>query len=262
MFASAVLTPAESKKLISKAILAMPQVQAALQNGYFVIHPCSTSVYIYRELTGSFPDGAWVFGYVGPQGADRSLEAKRSIALEKEGIPARKQWVFYKGVLQDARPLGKVLSDMKAGDVFLKGANAMDAQGNFAVLTPSPKSGGTTGKIVKASQENEFTIIIPVGVEKIIPTSLDDVLAYVGQEVPTESIGLSCGLARGQGIKVDERDAVRILTGIEPMVGACGGIDGAEGAVTLFLRGDDDKVAVAMNLLRSVKGSKLPELAH
>lgn len=262
MLASAVLTPSESKKLISKAVLSMPEVQNALKNGYLVIHPCSTAVFMYEELTGCLPEGAWVFGYVGPQGTGRSLEAIRSIALEKQGIPARKQWIFYKGVLQEARPLAQVLEEMKEGDVFIKGANAMDPQGNVAVLTPSPKAGGTTGKIVKAARDKKFTIIIPVGVEKLIPTDLSEVISFIGQETPDYALGLPCGLMQGDGIKVDERDALRILAGVESVVGSCGGIDGAEGAVTLFFKGDDHAVASAMELLKGIKGATLPKLAH
>lgn len=260
--ASAVLKPAESKKLIAKAVCAMPEVQRALKEGYLVIHPCSTNLFLYEEIAGERPEGAWVFGYVGPEGCARSLEARRSIELEKQGVPARKQWVFYQGRLQEAAPLDHVLAAMKEGDVFVKGANALDSEGNVAMLTPNPVKGGTTGKLCQTAPVNGFTVVIPVGLEKLIPGRLDDVFAAIGQHNPEDAMGLRCGLVRGQGIKIDERDALWMLTGVEAVMGAGGGIDGAEGAVTLFLRGTDEQVDTAMVLLRSLKGAELPKLTR
>lgn len=262
MLASAVLTPTESKKLIAKAVVAMPEMQKAWKEGYIVIHPCSTNLFIYEELMHSRPDGAWVFGYIGPEGGARSRDAIRGYELEeKEGIPFKKQWVFYQGEPCDAGPLDAILANMKEGDVFIKGANALDAQGNVAMLTPNPAKGGTTGKVTKIAPAKGFTIIVPVGLEKMIPGNLADVFEFIGRESPEDAIGLRCGLVPGKGaVKVDERDALRILTGVEAIMGAGGGIDGAEGSVTLFFKGEEDQVKAAMELLRSVKGAALPKL--
>jgi len=262
MLASAVLTPSESKKLIAKAVVALPEMQKAWKEGYIVIHPCSTNLFIYEELMQSRPEGAWVFGYISPNGGARSRDAIRGYELEeKEGIPFKKQWVFYKGKLQDTGSLDEILANMKEGDIFIKGANAIDAQGNVAMLTPNPVKGGTTGKVTKIAPIKGFTIIVPVGLEKMIPGNLTDILDFIGQEKPSDAIGLQCGLVAGKGaVKIDERDALRILAGVEARMGAGGGIDGAEGSVTLFFKGDEDQIKVAMELLRSIKGTTLPKL--
>jgi hypothetical protein len=49
MQAEIVLTPTESKKLISMAALQLPEVQGAIEKGGLVIHPRSTAVFLCRK---------------------------------------------------------------------------------------------------------------------------------------------------------------------------------------------------------------------
>lgn len=46
------LTPAESKRLIGKAISALPDIQHAKNNGYLLVARGSTNAYILEELLG------------------------------------------------------------------------------------------------------------------------------------------------------------------------------------------------------------------
>ena len=55
MRAQVSLTPAESKKLIAKAVVNMDVVKRALAEGIVVMHPSSSTFFIAEELTGKRP---------------------------------------------------------------------------------------------------------------------------------------------------------------------------------------------------------------
>jgi hypothetical protein len=55
MLAQIVLTPAESKKLISKAIAKIDVVKQAATEGMVVLHPSSSTYFIVEEITGAKP---------------------------------------------------------------------------------------------------------------------------------------------------------------------------------------------------------------
>jgi hypothetical protein len=59
-------------------------------------------------------------------------------------------------------------------DVYIKGVNAIDPQGKVGVLIGNKVEGGTIGRIMAAQKKIGFTIIYPVGLEKLIPISIED----------------------------------------------------------------------------------------
>lgn len=259
MLTQIVLTTTESKKLIAKAVIQMKEVQDALKNGIVVIHPSSTTSFIFQEITGQWPVDTWVFGMVAPEGPCRSKTAVESI---QSSGGARKQWVFKNGVLQGSVKLDDVLSEMGKTDVFIKGCNALDSDGNTAVLTSNPVRGGTFGKALQAQKERNFSIIIPVGLEKLVPTSVPEMCSKLGTAKADNGIGLACGMYLVFGKKIDERDAFSILCGVDAVIASCGGIMGAEGAVTAYIQDTEDKVAQLLSVVQSVRGAKLPNLEY
>ena len=73
MRAQVVLTPSESKMLLSKAIARMEVVRHALSKGTVVIHPSSTTYFLVQEITGNEPRTEhWVLGAVLAQGLCRA----------------------------------------------------------------------------------------------------------------------------------------------------------------------------------------------
>ncbi len=64
-----VLKPAESKKLISKAVVEIDSVQKALKEGIVVIHPSSTTYFMFEYITKKKPEGIWLVGMLAPRGA-------------------------------------------------------------------------------------------------------------------------------------------------------------------------------------------------
>ncbi|HEX7475584.1 MAG TPA: hypothetical protein VF318_06405, partial [Dehalococcoidales bacterium] len=69
MLAQIVLTPTESKKLIAKAVTKLDVVRQAATQGMVVIHPSSSTYFIFEELIGAKPKtNYWVCGVVTPRG--------------------------------------------------------------------------------------------------------------------------------------------------------------------------------------------------
>ena len=54
-----VLLPRESKRLLAKAVLELPEVKRALESGWFVVSRGVTPSYIIEELTGESPPKAY-----------------------------------------------------------------------------------------------------------------------------------------------------------------------------------------------------------
>jgi len=56
------LTPAESQKLIARAVLSLPEFQKARQDGMIALHPAAAPTFIFEALTGRKPEGIWTRG--------------------------------------------------------------------------------------------------------------------------------------------------------------------------------------------------------
>ena len=62
------------------------------------------------------------------------------------------------------------------------------------------------------------------------------------------------------GKTVNELDAIEILSGATAIPIAAGGLGGAEGAITLVIKGDDDQVKKAIEYIEQSKGARFPPL--
>lgn len=267
MQAEVVLTPAESKKLISKAVFDLPEVQEALKNGIVAIHPSSSTVFLYEMITGSMPEGLWVCGVIGKKGLCGSNEAVRMIKSRGPGAHdplkvSKETWFFKKGIIQEATPLGEILEQMTEKDVYIKGANALDPKGNVGVLFANPAGGGgTIGKVMAAQRKKNFHVILPIGIEKLIPVTIEKASHAAGFKKVGSAMGIPSGLIPVAGEKIDEADALLRLFGVEATPIAAGGLAGAEGAVVLAFEGNDEQVKGAFEMLKGIKGAELPALS-
>ncbi len=269
MRAQVTLTPSESKKLIAKAVVNLDVVKQALARGTVVIHPSSTTYFIIEEITGSKPKtDVWVCGVVIPKGTCiemGTLVGAHSIVSEqaKEGAlrhpeAFRYSWVVKGGEVSTGLPLGKILDELTSQDVYIKGANAIDVYGNVGILIGSAVEGGTIGRVLSASKKKGFSIIFPVGIEKLIPISVEEAAKEALKGDYEYSMGLPCALFPVKGIVVSEPKAIEILSGATAIPIAAGGLAGAEGSVTLVLKGDKDQVTKALEYIEQSKGAKLP----
>ena len=265
MQAEVVLTPTESKKLIAQAILQLKEFQDALEKGIVALHPSSSTIFLYEKILGHRPKGVWVCGVLTQKGLCGSKEAQDMISARGPGIhdPAqsRQAWFFKKGILQEQTALGNILEQMAASDVYVKGSNAVDPQGNVGVLYANPAGGGgTIGKVIAAYRKKNFHLLLPIGLEKLIPVSIAEAAKKAAFKKVDKAMGMPCGLIPVPGRKIDEVDALKILSGAQATPIAAGGLGGAEGSIVLALEGSESEVLKALEWIREVKGAQLPVL--
>jgi len=236
------LTPAESKRLIAKAVVKLGEVKKAFKNGIIVIGVGTTNAYVAEELLGQeIERERFVAGVVLPKGTC-VLPAGRRL----------KEIVIRRGKIIDAK-LDDVLPQLTAGDIFFKGANALDFSGTAGVLMAG-QGGGTIGKSLGTIMSKGVNLIIPVGLEKFVPGSIKNVAPLTGMDKVIFSTGTPVGMMPIHGKVITELEAIKILSGAEAIVMAKGGLSGAEGAVTLMVRGTPKQLRQVKLLTKSIKG--------
>jgi hypothetical protein len=235
------LIPSESKRLIAKAVAALPEVQHALKHGRLVIGLGTTNGYIIRELLGRDIDperhtAGWVTdGELKVQ--DRDIRPKGTVLIKGEPVD------------MDAE---EAVQDFTPDDVIIKGANAVDMSGVAGVLLAS-EVGGTIGNVIGVLAARGSHLIIAVGLEKLIP-SVDAAADMLGIQKISHAIGKKVGMMPLRfGQVVTEIDALDILFGVEAVHVASGGVLGSEGAVTIAIEGEEERVKATMDLVREIK---------
>lgn len=239
--ATVVLNPAASKRLIAKAVVALPEVKDAFANARLAVSTSTSSAFILEELTGEkVSPYCYCVGMVANGTLTTSAQEDRESAR-----------FFVKGrrVEEEARTFFEAF---EKGDVAIKGANAVDAQGHVGILAGNPAS-GTIGTLMSRVAVRGLPVVVPVGLEKLV-TSVVDAAAGWGQLTLSRSMGLPVWLFPFMaGLVVTEIEALGILTGVGARHIASGGIAGSEGAVVLLLEGHADNLAEAWDLIDAVK---------
>ena len=236
------LTSSESKRLLGKAVAAMPEVKRAKDHGYLVVGRGSTNGFILEELLSEKVDkeryvaGQIIKGVLCVLGKDRRTQPV----------------TFHKGEVLEVEP-GDVIDKLVPGDVLIKGANAVDPFGNVGVLMAGP-GGGTMGQFYMALKAQGVATIYPVGLEKLIP-SVEEAAFYGGKMLLGRSIGCRVGMACvADGKVVTEIEAIDSLFGLTAVHYASGGWGGAEGSVTLIVEGEDAEVNRCLDFIEGIKG--------
>ena len=237
------LTPAESKRLIARAVAALPQVRRALENGRVVIANGTTTAYIAEEILGTTVHKYYFASGIISEGTLAAVPAKVKVApyLLHRGEP----------VNLDQR---EFLEQFEADDVFIKSANAVDAQGMVGILLAHP-NGGMMGQALGIVYARGCHFIVPVGLEKLVLSVPEAAARKTGILRFKYALGLRVGLVPVIGATVvTEIQALRVLTGATATHIGSGGIDGSEGSVVLSLEGSDDVVSRTLALIKSIKG--------
>ena len=239
------LTSAESRRLIAKAVVQMPEFKKAWESAYVLLAGGTTNALIAQEM----------LGYEGIE------PAKCTVGLSTDGLlcvthpDSRKSFpnVFYKGETVE-KTLAEALGDFHAETIVVKGANAVDMQGNVGVVTAG-FDGGTIPRVIGPVTSNGLKYITPVGLEKLVP-SVPDACRAVGARNIDISMGADFGMyCLSNTIVVTELEAIKMLFGLTGVLVCCGGVGGNEGAVTLAVEGDEAQVkALVAYLEDEVKG--------
>jgi len=239
-----VLNPAESRRLLAKATVALPEVQHAYKNGMIIIGRGITSAFVSEEIFGI---------EVNPK-ACQTVGIICNGITNSNAMPPPCTWhVIRKGkVIENADSNVEIL-DFGPDDVFIKGANAIDCEGNAGICSSSTK-GGTIGMAWPIVTPRDCHLIMPVSLEKMIPSVMEGA-RHSGIYRFKYSTGLPVKLVPvPMGKVVTEIQAFAILAGVRAYALASGGVGGSEGAVVLALEGEEDRVRKAFELTKSVKG--------
>ena len=237
------LTPSESKRLIAKGIVSLPEVQQALKQGNIIIARGTTNAFVAEELTGEKIEHKSYFaaGFI----CDGELSATPTSKL----MPV----VVIRNGKRVNIPPADALKEFGENDVSIKGASAIDADGHVAVLAAGPDS-GTIGGILPTTLARNSCLICPVGLEKMIP-SVPQACRATGLLRFKCSTGVPVALVPiPNALAGTEIQAFEVLTGVKAIAVAGGGIAGSEGSIVLSLEGDATQIAKTMDLVRSIKG--------
>ncbi len=248
MNASVVLSSAASKRLIAKGVAAHPIVRRSLGAGRVVVTRGTTNVFVAEELLGRGIDrGAYAAGFI-----DRVWNINDRLG-EMEEI------VLVRGKPVDEAP-DKTLAALAAGDVVVKGGNALDPWGIVGVLLASA-TGGTVGRYVAASLARGVDLVIPISVSKSIHTSVIDLSQEMGVGKMGLHEGLACGIFPLHGHVVTEIDALHLLCDVDAVHVASNGVGAGRGSVSLLLYGEEPAVRKAFALVESLREEADVELS-
>jgi hypothetical protein len=237
------LTPAESKRLLAKAVVQMPEVRAANELGYVIVCGGTTNAYVAQELLGLQAE---------PQRFTAGISSMGMLCVTD--VAQRQPFPL---VVRQGKAVGltmlEALKDFHKETVIIKGANAVDPEGNVGVIT-SGFDGGTVGNTLGIMTSTGLRYVVPVGLEKLVPSVVESTL-YTGAKTFDYSLGANFGMfILTKAIVVTEIQALRILADVEVKHVASGGVGGSEGAVVLVAMGPEDNVRRAIALVESIKG--------
>ncbi len=239
-----VLNPPESRRLLAKATVALPEVKNAWENGMIIIGRGITNAYVTEELFGISlePKAGQTVGLI-----------SKGFANSNAGQPPTTWHVIKKGKVVEGADSNVEILNFGPEDVFIKGGNAIDQQGNAGVYASGMK-GGTIGMCWPIVTARGSHLIQPIGLEKLIPSVLE-ASKHTGIYHFKYSMGLPGRIIPVTSSKVvTEIQAFALLTGVKACHVASGGVGGSEGAVVLSLEGDEEKVKKAFDLAKSIKG--------
>lgn len=239
-----VLRPCESRILIGRAVAQLPPVQRAAESGRLVVVGSSTNRHVIRRLTGEDPGCTpFAVGWIRDGVLGESPQEGRGPG----------PFLFEKGKRWRGWP-GELLQRFEKGDVYVKGANAIDPAGHTAVLMGSP-TGGTIGAAMAILLARGGHLVIPVSLEKLIP-SVPAACAALSGERPHRVMGSPVGLMpimAGSATVITEVEALASLFGVVAQPVAAGGLADCAGSLTLHLSGSPEAVDNAWNALVEIR---------
>jgi len=242
MKAEVVLTVSESKRLIARGVASLPFIQEKMQQGIIVVTSGSTNAYLYEELTGqSIDKRAYLTG--------RTTPAKAKAAW---GVEPLADLVLVDGKPDPSLNRFTALEKMQQGDVYVKGANALNYGVGVAGIAIGHPTGGTIGGAIGSIIAKKLRLLIPVGLEKEVPFDIAEASALIAE--PDERLGPVHALWAVSGLIYTEIEALEELAGVEVYPVGAGGIAGAEGGLRLLVVGTPETVRAAVEIVEGIQG--------
>jgi hypothetical protein len=216
-------------------------VRRALMRGTVIVCKGSTTAYVAEELLGRHirKDG-FILGRVIPHGFE---------GLEDMWKAEMPEVVLRNGRHIEGVGLAQAIAEVGAGDVIIKGANALDYRARLVGHLIGHPTGGTLGTILGTVHGKGAYLVVPVGLEKLVAGDLA-VVARQLEETHADTAMPRLWITGGH--IVTEIEALSVLAGVEAVHISSGGICGAEGAVWLRLFGSNDQLEKALAVVKDV----------
>lgn len=237
------LTPAAGKQLIANALAQNEHLLKAARERTVVVVAGTTNRYVAKALLeaigeSEFTGKHFFRGITSGKPVPADLpEMDGDVVIEKG------RWIHGR-IIQDVAP------ELKAGDIILKGANAVDLKtGDAAVLIGHPEGGTLTG-IFAAAIGRRVEVMVPVGVEKRVDGAISQLCSLCNDP---QASGVR--LAPAPGKAYTEIDAIREMTGAQAALIAAGGICGYEGAAWFQCTGTDEELKKVREVIEKVKNT-------
>lgn len=240
-------TPWESKRLIGRAVANSPEVKYAFEHTQIIIAHGSTNVYVAEELLGRRDDrDVYVSG-----------QMINGVFCQTEPDEKPVMLRLIKG--KPVPPAGGMSGTLEGWDdkcVFIKGANAVDPEFNAGIFN-AHHAGGTIGFAFGAICGTGISLVVPVGLEKMIP-SVREASRELGHAKAEYFSGTKIGMTPIiNGKVITEIQAFEILFGVKAVAVGGGGVAGSEGTVVISVSGEEAKVRAAITLVEErIKGEK------
>ena len=239
---SYVLTVSESKRLIARGVAASAAVRDALADGILAVAKGTTDGYVVEEIMQEeIHKPHYCTGTTRPVGGTTEVD----VANELDDL------VLKDGERWEGMTSTDSVSEMGPGDVFIKGANALNYDLHQAGILIGHPTGGTIGATIGTIIARRITLIIPVGLEKSIPGDLYAVAQTLNR---SGEAGKGPTLWPVDGEIFTELEALETLCGVHAHAIGAGGILGAEGAVRIAVWGNGEQVEKADEVIGSLRG--------
>jgi hypothetical protein len=233
------LTVSESKRLIAKGIAQADFVRRAINEGTLAIGSGTTNAYIVEEITGeSIDKKEFVTGRTLPHNYDGPKLTYHHPDL-----------VIRKGERLNIKA-SEALQDMGPGDVFVKGANAINYERKQAAVLIGHPAGGGVGTAIGRVISRRICYLHPVGLEKSVSFNLNEAADMVNRD--PEGKGPTLWVV--PGVIFTEIEALKVLSGVEAVHLAAGGVGGAEGAIWLSIFGTKEQIETTEEAINTVRG--------
>ena len=243
MKASVVLRPGAAKRLIARGVAILPAVKRALTKGTIVITLGTTNAIVAEEVLGGPIDrGAFAAGFIDDRFNINTRLGEMGDIVIRNG----------EQVQIDREEL---LDSLGAGDMLIKGGNAIDPWGSVGVLMAS-RTGGTVGRYYSTALARGVDIVIPISLQKTIHTSVDELAREMGSARIDLCMGITCGMHPLVGHVVTEIDALEALYPVQVTQIASGGVENGAGSVSLLITGQESGVRAAFDLVTSLAGEQ------
>lgn len=244
------LSPEESKRLIAKAIVQLPQVKTAKEKGIIGIARCTSGAYVVEELIDRklANKNGYCSGFFVAQGscAVQTQDQEKLLVLSR----GKEQWLT-----SEEGNISKFIGNMNCHDIIIKSGNILDCNGEAGTLVASP-SGGEIGSYLPHILAIGIQLIVPMTINKTVSDSLHTIVSSMGitKIEPSRCHGMPCGVIPLPGQIITEIHAIHLLTKANALPVAVNGIGSGAGSVMLLIDGPRKYVDRAWEIIEKIKG--------